>query len=270
VDRDDHNKLAPLGTSGEILIEGPTLARGYLNDEAKTKSAYIEDPAWISSYDWATSTDSLPRRFYKSGDMARYNPDGSLQIIGRQDTQLKIRGQRVELGEIEVQLRRYLGMEVDVVVEGIKPAQGSGVAVVAFIAFDSEAVSADTTTQSEIMSSEDAKQKLMNMVMGIDSRLATVLPSYMIPSAYLPITRIPQTNTLKTDRKKLRQLASALSIKELNSFSAVLSAKREPATDMERTLRSIWMEVLHLSADQVSADDSFFSEYTILGLSAPH
>ncbi|KAH3208273.1 hypothetical protein KXV77_000573, partial [Aspergillus fumigatus] len=93
---DNHNSLAPIGRIGELLIEGPLLARGYLNDPVKTRESFIEDPSWIRHFGLAKG-----RRMYKTGDLVRYNPDGTLCYIGRKDKQIKVRGHRVELLEIE-------------------------------------------------------------------------------------------------------------------------------------------------------------------------
>lgn len=97
VDPKDHNRLAPIGCAGEILIEGPLLARGYLS-QTQTEAAFIYDPSWASSF-------PVPgverRRMYKSGDMARYNLDGSISSVGRKDIQVKVHGQRVDLREVE-------------------------------------------------------------------------------------------------------------------------------------------------------------------------
>ncbi|KAL8784388.1 MAG: hypothetical protein Q9213_003988 [Squamulea squamosa] len=100
VDRNDHDRLLPLGAAGELLIEGPLLGRGYLNDPEKTAAAFIENPRW------ASRSAGRTRRFYKTGDVVRYGTDGSMVIEGRKDTQIKIRGQRVEISEVEYQLGR--------------------------------------------------------------------------------------------------------------------------------------------------------------------
>lgn len=106
VDERDHNRLVPPGCVGEILIEGPLVARGYLNDPEKTAAAFIEDPGWASQF--PKSALSSPRRFYKSGDIGIMNMDGSITILGRRDAQVKINGQRVELDEVMYQVQRLL------------------------------------------------------------------------------------------------------------------------------------------------------------------
>ncbi|PHH66657.1 hypothetical protein CDD81_6494 [Ophiocordyceps australis] len=99
VDKDDHNVLLPIGAVGELLIEGHTLAREYLGEPEQTQAAFInESPDWLKEL----RRDS---RLYKTGDLVQYNSDGTLRYIGRKDTQVKIRGQRVELGEIEYEIR---------------------------------------------------------------------------------------------------------------------------------------------------------------------
>lgn len=112
VDADDHNKLAPLGTIGEVrspmtktiyldylltllqlLIEGPIVARGYLNNPEKTAEVFVQNP------DWGEQQAGKVRRLYKTGDLAYFSAEGDIMFVGRKDTQVKVRGQRVELGK---------------------------------------------------------------------------------------------------------------------------------------------------------------------------
>ena len=116
VDAQDHNQLASIGSVGELLVEAPTLARGYLNEPTKTAAVFIENPTW------ATPTASAPRRMYKTGDLVKYNPDGTLEFVGRKDTQVKLRGQRVELTLIEHHVRKVLPELVHVAVEVVTMA----------------------------------------------------------------------------------------------------------------------------------------------------
>lgn len=116
VDAQNHDQLASIGSVGELLIEAPTLARGYLNDPIKTAAVFIEDLAW------ATPTGTVPRRMYKTGDLAKYNHDGTIEFVGRKDTQVKLRGQRVELTLIEHHVRKVLPDLVRVAVEVITTA----------------------------------------------------------------------------------------------------------------------------------------------------
>lgn len=95
--------LVPVGTVGELLVEGPLLARGYLNDPKKTALDFIEDPPWISQFQ---PRSEKPRRLYKTGDLGRYNPDGTIDFMGRKDYQIKLRGQRIEPGDIEYHINQ--------------------------------------------------------------------------------------------------------------------------------------------------------------------
>jgi amino acid adenylation domain-containing protein len=98
VDPNDHDRMVPIGSIGELVIEGPTLARGYLAYLEKTQAVYINNPL-------SANQNGISRRFYKTGDLVRYADDEQVHLIGRKDLQVKIRGQRVELTEIEAHLR---------------------------------------------------------------------------------------------------------------------------------------------------------------------
>lgn len=119
VNPEDYDELLPPGCTGELLLEGPLVGRGYLNDPDKTTASFIEDPAWLLN-----GTPGKPGRrgrLYKTGDLVRYNEHGSLIYVSRKDEQVKIRGQRVELGEIEHALRSQDGIDDAVaVVQGNK------------------------------------------------------------------------------------------------------------------------------------------------------
>ncbi|KAE8822063.1 hypothetical protein PTNB85_10544 [Pyrenophora teres f. teres] len=123
VDSENHHKLAPLGSVGELLVEGPILARGYLNDAEKTAAAFIEDPAWLM--DGCQGYAGRHGRLYKTGDLVQYNDEGNLVCLGRKDSQVKLRGQRIELGEIEHHLRECLPEATQMAVEVILPSEES-------------------------------------------------------------------------------------------------------------------------------------------------
>ena len=91
VESSDHNMLTPIGCVGELIIEGPNVARGYINEPEKTKAAFIGNPAWM--IDSISST----HRIYKTGDLVRYESDGSLTIVGRKDSQVKFNGLEIFL-----------------------------------------------------------------------------------------------------------------------------------------------------------------------------
>jgi acyl-CoA synthetase (AMP-forming)/AMP-acid ligase II len=102
VDPLDAIKLVPIGAVGELLIGGPLLSRGYLYDEDRTKASFLERPSWLMDF----LPDDEAGRLYRTGDLARYNSDGTIQYLGRKDRQIRVNGQRVELGDTEYALRQ--------------------------------------------------------------------------------------------------------------------------------------------------------------------
>ncbi|KAA8649518.1 non-ribosomal peptide synthetase [Aspergillus tanneri] len=129
-DPDNHENLFPVGAVGELLIEGPQVGRGYLHDLEKTKLAFIEPPLWLRDRNRSTSF-----RIYKTGDLVRHLEDGRLVHMGRKDTQVKVRGQRMELEELESQLRQICQDFDEVVVGLIEPKRETDTrsALVAFL-----------------------------------------------------------------------------------------------------------------------------------------
>ncbi|KAF7712323.1 Nonribosomal peptide synthase (NRPS) [Penicillium ucsense] len=254
----DFNSLAPIGTVGEILVEGPTLARGYLNDEARTCLAFVKRPRWTMDGPLSQLFEGRNRRFYRTGDMARYNPDGTLQIMGRNDLQVKIRGQRVELAEVQSHLQRHLPADVDIAVDATStsadPNEPPTTIIVAFIVLHS----ADTTLPCRVATSTAARQELKRLTDGLDGKLALSLPSYMIPSIFLPVTCIPQTVTNKIDHMGLRRLVSELSRNELISFSRAGNSHSPPSTVAEKRMHKLWAQVLGLSPNEIFVQDNFF------------
>ncbi|KAG6038306.1 putative NRPS-like protein biosynthetic cluster [Claviceps citrina] len=140
VDAEDHNTLVPPGCVGELLLEGPLVGSGYLGDPDKTAAVFVQDapPAWLAAGAAARSLQGRRGgggRLYKTGDLVRYNADGSLVFVGRKDVQLKINGQRVEAGEVEHWVQRCMPSARRVAVEMIYPRGGGDSApmLVAFV-----------------------------------------------------------------------------------------------------------------------------------------
>lgn len=188
VDPNDHNKLVAPGQVGELLIEGEILALGYLNAAEKTAKAYITGVSWATQHD----TSVPPRRFYKTGDLARLNPDSTISCLGRQDKQVKIRGQRVELGDIENNIRQQGGDQVkNVFVELVR--KNAVECLVAFLVFRPS--SGITATKKEWQS----------WCGDLRTKLAKTLPAYMVPSELVHIQEIPMNTSGKVDRAALQE-----------------------------------------------------------------
>ncbi|KAI9038003.1 acetyl-CoA synthetase-like protein [Aspergillus affinis] len=251
VDKDDHNKLVPIGAVGELVLEGHALARGYLNEPEKTAAAFIEtSPLWHQG----VRSNS---RLYKSGDLVQYNADGSLRYIGRKDTQVKIRGQRVELGEIEHQIMQTSPTVQDVVVELIKPAQRAGTVLAAFV-FDKTRAASEHEGDGDsalFLSSDPAhRERYQEAMLMLQKRL----PSYMVPAIFIPLLYMPISPSGKADRRLLRGQAAALSKGEIEAYTAGNVAKRSPRAPAERSIQAVVAEVLHIDSSEIGLDDDFF------------
>ncbi|KAI2965327.1 hypothetical protein CBS147323_5834 [Aspergillus niger] len=129
-DPTDHNRLAPLGAVAELLVESPALADGYLNNASQTASAFINAPAW---YRMMGPVNDTGVTLYKTGDLVQYYADGKIRYIGRKNTQVKIRGKRLELGEIEYHIRQISPAIEKVIAEAAAPKGSETPIVVAFL-----------------------------------------------------------------------------------------------------------------------------------------
>ncbi|KAK7748238.1 NRPS [Diatrype stigma] len=250
VDPADHNRLAPVGTIGELLVEGAIVGPGYLGDPAKTAAVFISDPKWLLA--GSPTHPGRKGRLYKTGDLVQYDADGTIVFVGRGDQQVKLRGQRIELAEIEYHMRDILPPGTRVVAEVIKP--GGPTAESTLVAFVAERAGLVKDSEELVGSlSPSLRDALANM----GRFLAVHLPIYMIPAAYIPLQTMPLLVSAKTDRKRLRELGSSLSRKDIAGFAAAATERREPSTPMEKTLAEVWKEVLG-SDVEVSANDNFF------------
>ena len=241
--------LVPRGSVGELLLEGPLVGQGYLNDPEKTAATFVDDPPWLLR--GGPGHPGRRGRLYKTGDLVRYNPDGTLMFIGRKDAQVKIRGQRVELGEVEHHVRRILE-DVDniaqVVAEVLAPQGSDNPTLVAFLGVE---------TNANATSEDDLKAMVQRTTIGLEEKLVEALPTYMIPSAYIPLTSLPVTATGKTDRRRLREIGGSLSLEQLAELNPSRGERRQPNTLSERTLQSLWASVLGIQIESISANDSF-------------
>ncbi|EEQ35622.1 peptide synthetase [Microsporum canis CBS 113480] len=243
-DPNDYNRLTPLGCVGELLLEGPTVAREYLHDIEKTKHAFVNDPSWASPF-----TLDTPRRFYRTGDLVRYNSDGTIRFVGRKDTQVKVRGQRVELGEIEHAIRMSMNTITHATVDIILDISTGRQLVAAFLHFSNFGGSAEVMEMTETL-----RQQFLDL----QKTLRETLPSYMIPSLYLPLTRIPLTANGKVDRRQLRDLVGSLPSADVTSYSLALDdIKIQPTTEKEFQIRDLWARALHVEADTIGTRDHF-------------
>lgn len=195
-DVNDPDRLTSIGAIGELVVESPALARGYLNNPEKTNAAFIENPQWLRENGVVVSK----RRLYKTGDLVRYQSDGSLRFIGRKDTQIKIRGQRVELSEAEHHLSTYPDVAKSLIAF---PKSGEYakrlVAVVQLRSLTSPSLEEDAlqlVSRTQLQSRGFGPSKASEWMM-------KYLPAYMIPTAWFVVESIPLTSSKKMDRKRV-------------------------------------------------------------------
>ena len=202
---DKMRKLTPIGMVGEIYVQGECVGNGYLNNPEKTAESF-----------------DLENRIYKTGDSAKWLPDGSILFVGRNDNQIKYRGYRIDLGEIEATIRKISGVKNCIVLLNKSESNSS---LVAFVILDNLKLD---------------EEKFRNI-------LITKLPHYMIPSQFMFLEDFPLNASGKIDRKQLLRL---LEKSEISNYVA-------PRNDFEKILANIWAKCLGL--EKVGIEDNFFS-----------
>jgi amino acid adenylation domain-containing protein len=233
---DDPYKLAPVGAQGELVCESPGVARGYINNDIDNARLYLDAPPW--SLDWNLGPTS---RCYRTGDLAQYANDGEIIFLGRRDRQVKLRGQRIELEDIETKLQLHNHMPGSRIVLEVLDTNGTD-NLVAFIS------DAPIPRSGNIAVTGQAQQQIDY----IRERIADELPSYMWPVAWLPVTKYETTSTGKLDRRKLQDLGKAY----FDNMPAETCNTAE-LTPLESTLAEIWKQLLHYKQD-LTPDSHFF------------
>ncbi len=209
---DEHQQLLPVGVPGELCIAGAGLARGYLNNPELTAEKFVDNP-------FVPGT-----KLYRTGDLAKWRPDGNIDFIGRKDHQVKIRGFRIELGEIENKLMTYPGVQQALVMD--KTDNSGNKFLCAYIV---------SAAQPDLEA--------------LRAHLATELPVYMIPAFFVALEQFPLTKSEKIDRRALPE-------PDIRQQRKGDGGPVEPANDTERQLLGIWQKVL--GSDKIGVTDNFF------------
>ena len=232
----DGNRLAAVGALGELVVCGHNVADGYLEDGHTTLGAFGVDPPWLDV------SPEMPVKFFRTGDLGRYRPDGSIQILGRKDLQKKIHGQRPELHAIE-----------DVIL-----ASGTFHSAVVEL-FGSSTLVAFLQTEKSYgnyagLLPLDYFEK--GLIERLDGFLKASLPSYMIPSAYVPAANFPTNLAGKTDRRRLRSDAEGR-IEQYHHGRQKIN--RPPENKKQALMRELWAEAIPMAIENIGIDDGFFS-----------
>ncbi|MER5402116.1 amino acid adenylation domain-containing protein [Streptomyces sp. NPDC002599] len=212
---DEHLAPVPLGAPGAIAFSGICVGRGYINDPERTRASFLPDP------------HRPGERLHLGGDYGRWLPDGQLEFLGRRDYQVKVRGFRIEIGEIEEALLRVPGVHDAAVTVAEEAGRGRHL-----LAFYSSGHPLKTATLQE--------------------RLGHILPAYMVPSAFSRQEALPLTANGKIDRAQLSALAAESDLGQEHGDDI-------PRTPTEQRLASVWAEVLGVPRSHVGRQDDFFN-----------
>ncbi|KAI9360804.1 hypothetical protein DFJ73DRAFT_957110 [Zopfochytrium polystomum] len=265
---DPQLRIVPPTFVGELYIGGMQLAVGYLGRDDLTAGAFIPDPFHPG------------KRLYKSGDLARLRENGSLEILGRKDGQVKIRGQRVEIPEIVNVLLKHESVAEAAVVQHDSSKQ----LVAYFVSRTSESAEDDgasadnaATTTSSLITRPDAA--VAATVRQLTKHASGFLPVYMVPSAFIPLSKLPLTSSAKVDLRRLQSMDIATTVAALqemerhvddaaaadaagavgNSVAAASAdvAESSARSEVEETLADAWAEVLNVERSTISGGSSF-------------
>ncbi|HEY7346678.1 MAG TPA: non-ribosomal peptide synthetase [Ktedonobacterales bacterium] len=222
---DEQLQPVPIGEAGELYIGGAGLARGYLNRPELTAERFISHP--FSAEPGA--------RLYKTGDLARYLPDGQLAFLGRSDDQIKLRGYRIEPGEIVAALNQHPAIQANIVVAREDPPDEKR--LVAYIVIDPEAAITPGILQEHLLAS---------------------LPDYMVPAVFVRLDALPVTANGKVDRAALPAPDHTNTLRE--------EISEEPDTPVEALIAEMVSNLLHI--DKVGMDENFFmlGGHSMLGI----
>jgi fengycin family lipopeptide synthetase D len=212
---DGYGRLAPVGCMGELVTGGDGVARGYLNRPELTAEKFVRE-------------SSLPERVYRTGDLARWLPGGAIQFLGRIDTQVKLRGFRIELEEIENRL-----IEIDEVVDAVVIARGGG-----------NGAGEDKELCAYIVAEEGVEPDPSE----VREYLSRRLPAFMVPAHLVRLQRIPLTANGKVDRRALPDPVA----------EDAADGRAMPENPLQEKLAEVWGEVLGREPHTIGIDDDFF------------
>lgn len=246
------HELCPIGTVGELLVEGPILARGYVGQIDATEKSFVRGLRWAPE-----------KRVYRTGDLVRYGTNGHLHFVGRMDDQIKIRGQRIELGEVESHLL-------------MAPRVQNALAIYPKAGFATGSIIAVLAVQSSTNHFKSNDKLQLQMVDGnwteliTDARLFLEgrLPPYMIPELWLVLENMPTNSAFKSDRSSVKTYIEKMTEGQFKSLIERMSDSNEtheqgseerPGSETEIMLRKLWSQALNVPESHIHWKSSFYS-----------
>ncbi|KAI8280597.1 Nonribosomal peptide synthase [Colletotrichum sp. SAR11_57] len=271
--QNDHHKLVPIGTIGELLVEGPVVSSGYLGDARKMDAVFLSPsnpPSWLTQIRGKAQGGKIGR-VYKTGDLVRQREDGTLLFVGRKDDQIKLHGQRLEVEEVELSITSLCSSVRKVAVDCVKIAEKGGgqrAFLVAFVAPREFEDWGEVGKEGGLEVIQDLNDNFYNTIESLYTSLQDTLPSYMLPSYFLPFLNIPLSLSGKVNRKLLREESTNLlssqdhrekyQLRTRTAREQAADGEQVPLTEHETQILQIIAQVLHLDAQQVPIKGNFF------------
>lgn len=223
------------GGIGELCVSGKLVGKGYLNrpDLTTERFPYL---------------NRFGERVYRTGDLVRVLHDSSFDFLGRADDQVKLRGQRLEVGEINSVIRQSRDDIADVATLVLTHPKQQKEQLVSFVV-----MGAMSAKSAEVLVSDDA-----NGMANAKEACNEKLPPYMVPTHFVPLTSMPLNINNKADAKKLKAIYEDLSSKNLQKLSATTNEREESWTKVDQNVRRVLVETLDISEDAIAKDTSFF------------
>lgn len=268
VNRHDRTKMCGVGEIGEIYVRAPGLAEGYLRLPEATAEKFIpnwfvpnacvddgKDESTVKNDRWKQFYQGKRDRMYRSGDLGRYRPDGNVECTGRADDQVKIRGFRIELGEIDTHLSQHPFVRENVTL--VRRDKNEEQTLVAYFVPNptantdfASATEDDEQDEKDIFSSRTFRRLIKN----IRDYLKQKLPSYAVPSVFVPLIRMPLTPNGKVDKNALPFPDTA----QFNKTKPVVASELPEMTPNERIIHDIWKDLLPAADPVIGLTDNFF------------
>lgn len=252
VNPEDHRRLMPVGAIGELAIESPTLAYKLMKDCSPIQTLFAQT---------RKGADGTKSRFFKTGHWVRYMNDGTLEFITSCRDEVTVNGNIIPVPTVEQHIRRCMGSASEVVVDSVTTKEGTSI-LTAFLELGHHFEGDENLASLSLVTRERAfiVKKLA------ESHFHTILPSYMLPAAFVPLKTFPMTSSLKIHRRKLQKMAGSLTESALLDIATVAdpqsiktpNIKPLPLTQVEEQMRGIWARLLNIDPKTITGTQSFF------------